>query len=318
MAQTSREQRRLGPARWLAMVLQRPQRTYLLPALGATIGLIIAGIALFRIAPTTTMAIPAGYVALVNGKGILLSDFIAQLNTETGKRFGDTTAAERRKTLRAMINEELLVQRALALDLPETTTEVRETMADAVNTQVAAPVLAQEPTDEQLRAFYQKHQSDYETTGAMTVHDLVLHVGGYQNVDQSTAQAETDAAEAVYQLRSGASIDYVMEHFGFVDSGRVDNGEQLDFAAKLHLGDKLYQVATMLGDGQISDPVPDADGVHVLVMDRRMPPRVADFASVRQQVYNAYRQAQTKLADARNIELLQREARIILATGESE
>ena len=41
----------------------------------------------------------------------------------------------------------------------------------------------------------------------MSLRDLVLHVGGYQNADQSTAQAETDAAEAVYQLRSGVAVE---------------------------------------------------------------------------------------------------------------
>ena len=45
-----------------------------------------------------------------------------------------------------MINKELLVQRALVLDLPETTNEVRTNMAVGVNSQVAAPVLAYEPT----------------------------------------------------------------------------------------------------------------------------------------------------------------------------
>jgi hypothetical protein len=262
--------------------------------------------------------VPPGYVAVVNQKGILLTDFITQATNETGKDFAQTTREERSKVLREMIDEELLVQRGLMLDLPETTTEVRSVLVDGVNTQVAEPLLAQPLSDNELKAFYDKNRANYATVGSMTVHDLVLHVGGYRNADQSTAQAQTDAAEAVYQLRAGASMAHVMEHFGFVDSGRVDNGEQLDFAAKIHLGEKLYAVATTLDDGEISDPVVEPDGVHVLIMDRRMPARVADFESVRERVYKDFRNTQRRRADAENLQFLRRNAQILLAPDQSE
>jgi hypothetical protein len=220
--------------------------------------------------------------------------------------------------LHEMIDEELLVQRGLVLDLPETTTEVRDIMASAVNAQVDAPLAAIAPTDEQLHAFYDRHRGKYTTGGTMTLHDLVLHIGGYENADQTLAQAQTDAADAVYQLRSGASIDYVKEHFGFVDSGRVDDTEQLDFAAKLHLGAQLYEAASHLSDGEVSEPIVESDGLHVLVMERRRPPRVADFSTARNQVYSDYRDAENRRAREQNLRILRSEAQILLAPGETE
>ena len=89
--------------------------------------------------------------ALVNQKGILLSDYRAQVEVEVSKPYAEATPAERAKVLREMVNEELLVQRAMVLDLPETTNEVRTNLAVGVNGQVAAPVLAYEPTDAELR-----------------------------------------------------------------------------------------------------------------------------------------------------------------------
>jgi hypothetical protein len=201
------------------------------------------------------------------------------------------------------------------LDLPETTNEVRTNMAIGVNTQVAAPVLAYEPTDSELRAFYEKSRQNYTTPGAMTLQDLVLHVGGYQNANQTLAQAQVDATEAVYQLRAGASVDRVMEHFGFARSGRAADGEELDFAAKLHLGDKLYQVAATLHDGEISDPVADWDGVHILIMQRHQFPKVADFAAVRDRIYLDFRTAAANRATEENLGLLRRQASILLAPG---
>ena len=297
-----------------AALATRPQRAVVLPTLGALIGAAVACFGLLHAAPGIA-TVPPGYVALVNNKGILLSDFQAQTASVTGKPFAQTTSAERGKTLQDMIDEELLVQRGMVLDLPETTTEVRDVITMAVNLQIDAVTRAQPPSDAQLREFYQAHRSAYSTTGSMSLRDLVLHVGGYQDIDQSTAQAETDAAEAIYQLRSGVAIDRVMQHYGFVDSGRADSGEALDFAAKLHLGPKLFQVAETLTEGQVSDPIPDSDGVHVLVMERRDPPRVSDFAGVRAKVYSDYMDAAAKRAQQAGLKLLRRDAQIIVAPG---
>jgi hypothetical protein len=305
-------------ARFMTAFMYRPQRTGYLPALAVLVGILVAGTGLFKLAPRALVVVPPGYAALVNQKGILVSDFRAQVETETGKSFADATPAERSRILREMINEELLVQRAVVLDLPETTNEVRTNMAIGVNTQVAAPVLAYEPTDAELRAFYEKTRSNYTSPGSMTLQDLVLHVGGYQNADQTLPQAQADATEAVYQLRAGASIDYVIDHFGFMRSGRAADGEELDFAAKLHLGDKLYQVATTLQDGEISEPVVDWDGVHILIMQRHQFPKVADFPAVRDRVYLDYRAAASNRATEENLSLLRRQARILVAPGLSE
>jgi hypothetical protein len=298
------------------MLTHRPSRAFVLPALGALVGLSIAGLALIRASPER-LKVPAGYVALVNGKGILSSDFVAQTAALTGKSFDETTPAERDKTLRDMIDEELLVQRGMILDLPETTTEVRDVMISAVNAQVDAASKGVAPTDTQLRSFFDSHHTNYSTPGSMLLRDLVLHIGGYQNADQSAAQAQSDAAEAVYQLRSGVSIDHVMEHFGFVDSGRSDQGEVLDFAAKLHLGLKLYQIASTLSDGEISEPVQDSDGVHILVMQRRQAPHLADFASVRPKVYADYTEAEAKRAQEQNLKILRKQAQILLAPAQA-
>jgi hypothetical protein len=305
-------------SRIAAAFAYRPQRSALLPSLGIVAGLLVAGYGLFQRTAPERVTVPPGYAALVNQRGILTSDLMSQAMTELGKPFSEVTREERARVLREMIDEELLVQRALVLDLPETTTEVREAMTAGVGAQVAAPLLAEEPTDGQLRAYYDAHREKYTTDGSMTLRDLVLHIGGYENADQSAAQARIDATEAVYQLRSGASIEHVMEHFGFTDSGKLQGGTEPDFAAKLHLGPTLYAVAATLNDGDVSDPVSDTDGMHVLVMERRHLPATADFATARSAVYADYREDVSKAAQRENVRILRNQAQIILAPGESE
>jgi len=301
-------------AGWLAPA----RRPIALPIAGMFAGLIVAGAGLLHRAPQALNAVPPGYVALVNQQGILMSDFISQTATETEEPFDQATPAQRAQVLREMIDKELLVQRALALNLPETTEEVRTVMGDAVDAQAAAPTQAIQPTEAQLRAYYDAHRDRYTSQGLMTVLNLVLPVGGYQDADQTVTQAQADATEAVYQLRSGAPIDYVMEHYGLVDATPQYDTQQLDFAAKLHLGNDLYQAASALATGQVSDPIAQSDGVHVLVMQQRLGADVQDFPAARAQVYNDYRLALTDDAAKQNLATLHSQAQILLAPGQSE
>ncbi len=294
------------------------QRRVASPIAGMLAGLLIGGLGVLHRASQSLSAVPAGYVALVNQQGILMNDFISQTATETEMPFDQTTPEQRSHVLHEMIDKELQVQRALVLNLPETSEEVRTTMSDAVDSQTAAATQAIEPTEAQLRAYYDAHRDRYTGQGAMTVLNLVLHVGGYQNADQTVAQAQTDAAEAVYQLRSGSTVDYAMEHFGFVDATPQYDTQQPDFAAKLHLGNDLYQLATTLGSGEVSDPIVQADGVHVLVMQQRRPPSLEDFPTARAQVYNDYRIALSDQASRQNLATLRSQAQILLAPGQSE
>jgi len=303
--------------RWSAGLSRRPARPIVLAISAAIIGLGAAGFGLLHPAHRDLAQVPPGDAALVNQEPVLMSDFISETEQAYGVPFAQTTPAERATVLRRMIDEELMVQRSLALDLPEQDTDVRTALSDGVTALVTAPVLADHPTDDQLRAFYTAHRANYATQGSMSVTDLVLHIGGFENADQSLDQAMADAAQAVYELRSGAGIDFAKQHFSFADTGKV-NGEEPDFAARLHLGPKLYAAADKLGDGEVSEPVQDADGVHVLVMQHRQPPVFTDYDGVRNNVYTDYVAAQKAQARQDNLKFLRRGAQILVAPGQTE
>ena len=300
--------------RWGAVLSRRPARPAALATLAALAGLAAASTGLLHPVQRDQVQVPPGDVALVNQEPVLMSDFISETEQANGVPFAQTTPAERAAVLHRMIDEELMVQRSLALDLPEQDTDVRTALSDGVTALVTAPVLSEHPTDDQLRAFYAAHRANYATQGSMAVTDLVLHVGGFENADQSADQAMADAAQAVYQLRSGEALDGVKQHFAFTDTARV-TGEEPDFAAKLHLGAKLYAVADKLGDGEVSEPVQDADGVHVLIMQHRRAPVFTTYDDVRNNVYTDYVAAQKAQAKADNLTFLRRNAQILLAPG---
>jgi parvulin-like peptidyl-prolyl isomerase len=69
------------------------------------------------------------------------------------------------------------------------------------------------------------------------------------------------------------------------------SGEEFYFAAKIHLGDALFKAAVALPSKSASDPIPMADGVHVLAVQNNTPPVALSFPQARQQVLDAYKKS---------------------------
>jgi parvulin-like peptidyl-prolyl isomerase len=255
-----------------------PTRSLLIFAAGAVIGLGVAGFGLFTAKGAATRVVPPEDVALVNQRPILLSDFNAQLEAQYAVPLTQITPAERRATLNDMIREELFVQRGLELDMPSSDPDVRSALVAAVEQQVAANVTAQKLTEAQLRAYYDAHRDKYASEGTLTLHDLVLTPGG-RSADQTLAVCH-DAAAA---LARGEALATVMSRTGLKESGKV-NGEEFYFAARIHLGEALFDVARRLADGAVSAPVVQPDGVHLIVMIHNIPPVPQPFADAEPRV----------------------------------
>lgn len=284
----------------------KPQvrRSMLFFALGALIGLAIAGYGLFTAKGTQSHTVPPEDLALVNSRPILRSDFMTQVQTQFTVPFAQSSAAQRRRVLEDMLAEELQVQRGLEIDLPSFDPDVRTAMVAGVELEISADVLAQQPTEQQLRDYYAAHLGKYVSQGQLRLRDLVARSGAAR----STEQARSDAQQAVTALRASVPLDKVMQRYhledsrALLDSGQVDTGEVFEFAAKAKLGAEVYAAAAELQGGQVSDPIPQGDGVHVVVMLEHRMPVQQDYAAAADKVWNDFKndaQAQVREAEVR-------------------
>ncbi|HEY2677961.1 MAG TPA: peptidylprolyl isomerase [Steroidobacteraceae bacterium] len=252
------------------------RRSMAMMACGAILGLALAGYSLFTARGTSTLHVPAEDVALVNQQPISRIDYLAQLQTLFSVDLQHASAQQRKKVLDDMIREELFVQRGKELDVASSDPDVRAALVNAVELEIAADAITSQPTEEKLRAYFESHKERYASEGIMTVHDYVFPPA------ESSA-----AADAVKILKSASAADSA-GRFKDRESGKVGD-EQFYFAAKIHLGDPLFEVARTLSPGAVSMPLVMADGIHVLYMTANQRPRPRDFATVRDQVLSDYR-----------------------------
>ena len=253
------------------------RRSFVFMGSGALLGLLMAGYSLFTARGTSTLTVPPEDVALVNQQPISRSDYLQQLQTLYGVDLAHATAAQRKKVLDDMIREELFVQRGKELDVASTDPEVRTAMVSSVEQEIAADAVTSQPSDAQLRGYYAAHRARYASEGVMTVRDYVF------------APADSKAAaEAAAAFRSAPPTPAQLTRWGASDSGKTGD-EEFYFAAKIHLGDPLFEAARDLPDGGVSAPMNRADGIHILYMLKNKPPVPFDYAAARDQVLTDFR-----------------------------
>lgn len=253
------------------------RRSFVLMAGGALLGLLMAGYALFTARGTSTLIVPPEDVALVNQQPISRSDYMQQLQTLYGVDLAHATPEQRRSVLDDMIREEVFVQRGKELDVASTDPEVRAAMVNSVELEIAADAITAQPSEAKLRAYYAQHQARYASEGIMNLRDYVFPSG------ESGAAAK--AAEA---LRLSAPSPALLAQWHASDSGKVSD-QEFYFAAKIHLGETLFEAARKLPDGGVSAPIAGADAIHVLYMFKNIRPVAFDFAAARDQVLTDYR-----------------------------
>jgi parvulin-like peptidyl-prolyl isomerase len=286
-------------ANWKDMTKVSLGRSLVLCGIGAVIGLLIAGFALFTAKGTSTLVVPPEDVALVNQQPIARSDFDLQAHAIYGAvDVNQLTKAQRQTVLDDMIREELFVQRGKELDVASTDTDVRSAMVAAVEGGIAADVMASKPAEDKLRAYYEAHKDIYSSEGLITARDMVF------------PPATADAAKRA--LDAGQSPDAVMAKYMGKESGRL-HGEEFYFAAKIHLGDPMFAAVRNLAAGKSTAPLPAPDGAHVIYVVANKPPVAQTFEAAYSSVAGDYQKESIKRVQTADEGFFRKRANVLIA-----
>jgi hypothetical protein len=216
--------------------------------------------------------------------------------------------------LTEMVNEELLVQRGLELDFAETDQDTRNALVAIVAQQIVADVLTSTPTEQQLREWYDSHRASYSTEGTITACDLVLRTpkAAASTAPAAVPAATLAAAQAVAAaLRAGQPLAAVLARSGMENANKCD--EDLWFAARIHLGDRLFALAQGLKAGEVAGPTSLADGVHVVLVQKNAPPVPMSFEFAREKVLGEYKADREAHITAATMRFLHQRSRIVVA-----
>jgi hypothetical protein len=202
--------------------------------------------------------------------------------------------------IREYVREEVYYREGLALGLDRDDTVIRRRLQQKLEFVAEAQGMAAEPTDEQLRAFFDAHADQYRTD------ERVSFVHVYLNTERRAATLARDVEQLLDELRAGgASLDPA----GLGDATMLErvfeNTALRDVAAQF--GDTFAARLAQLPVGQWQGPVESAYGTHLVLVRERTEARAPGLEEVRDAVRRDWLNEQRIAANTRFYQsLLQR------------
>ena len=282
----------------------RRARAFLLTGVLAGVALAAAGVVRSAAPPSP----PPDAVALVNGQPIS-RDALRQLEDQerAGRPGRPLDTAERRRLLERAVDEELLLERGLALGLARLEPTARSAIVNAVVAAVGAEAGNQEPEESELRAFYAAAPARFAEPGRLRLEARFVAAGPGTRPE---AAAWQQASELAARLRSGASPAEAGAGAGDPLPAPLPEGALSPEQLRQTLGPAAALAVERLRPGEVAPPVRVATGYLVLRLDERLPAPAPTFEEVREQVRAEYLRSAGERAVARYLERLRANAEV--------
>lgn len=247
----------------------RRARWLLLAGAALGIGLAVAGL----LAPDAPSLAPDGdEIARVNGVPIARRDFARALARVEADVAGAASDAGRQHVLERLIDDELLVQRGVALGLIESDAVVRKALASAVIASVVADVSSAVPDDAELEAFYAANAAYFARPGRARIARIAVRDGPDADARMRAALAALDAGTPPAEVRARIGGD---------DPEILPDAPLPEAKLRELLGPTQSGVALALEPGSHSAVQAGEGSRYILVSLEREPPRTPALDEIR-------------------------------------
>jgi len=265
--------------------LRASRRPLVFLAGGALAGVVLAAAGLVSTSTGAGAGLPTDAVARVNGTVIRRDDYNRIIAGLAGDRRGAVTDADKRHILDRLIEEELLIQRALDLRLADHDSRIRKDLTVAMIDAIAAPSAELTPSEPELEEFYEQNREVFAQSDHVRARQIWCRVPTLADA----GAAHTRATDAAKRLRAGEDFTAVRSALG--DNEIAPLPDALLPPAKLadYLGPTALRAVLGLQPGEVTDPIRSSTGYHVLQLLERAAGSAPPFESMKAQVLAAYR-----------------------------
>lgn len=208
--------------------------------------------------------LPEDAVARVNGTLLRAEEYERLLAALEGDRRTPLGDQDRSRVLDRLIEEELLVQHALALGLARSDRRVRGDLVSAVLGSLAAASDGYDPDEDEIRVFYEDNRDFFAGPGRVWVRQVFVAVDG-----SGEEAARERARRASERLRAGVPLESVRIELGSPELAPLPDAPIPPAKLREYLGPTALLAALDLAPGATSEPVRSAQGYHVLALVER-------------------------------------------------
>lgn len=271
------------------MIPQRRSRLWL--SAGAALGLLLAAHGLLQ---RDHSALPPGVIAMVGDVPITTEEYTRALAAVASDRRDTVDRALQQHVLQRLIDEELLVQAALASGMALRDPTLRGQIATAMIEAVVGE--KKTPTEDQLRAHFAANAAVFARNGRVRVEALWF----------GSADARQRATDARARLLAGEKV--ASDPPALV----LPNTPMPQIKLADYLGPVVAQAVATLPVAAVSAPLESGGGVWIVRVLERKDGESPAFESVRDQVLADWRRAEDDETLRRWLERRRHETRVAL------
>jgi len=248
--------------------------------LGAALGLGLASAGLLE-APRDPGRLPLDAAAVVGDRTILRVDYQRVLAGVAGDLRSPVDEAMRKRVLDRMIDEELLVQRALELGLAVIDRRVRGELTSGLIDSIVTEVDGEEPSARDVARHYDENVDFFTRPGRLRARTIYFSARRNDGDARGTALARATAARA--RLLAGEDADAVEAALGDRQVSPVPNALLPASKIRDYVGPSVLEALQGLEAGRWSEPVESGAGVHLAIAlerEGRVVPALAEIESL--------------------------------------
>jgi hypothetical protein len=191
-----------------------------------------------------------------------------EVKDQLGATVSSTSSDQRRETVNALVDERIMVVKAKAKGLEQDPVylarlgEYRKTRL--INLHRAGLVKTMEPSDEELRAYFEANRAR-------------ITIPEYRKVQMVVLKTEDEARETKRKIDAGEMTLYQAAVDLSVAPGAKENLGEIGWVAKGKALPELNDVVFALGPGEVGGPVQVGDVWHLVMVQDVREPQYADF-----------------------------------------
>jgi PPIC-type PPIASE domain len=287
---------------------QAARRARWLLAAGVAAGIALAASGLVRGAAFPGRALAADEVARVNGVPIRVEELERLVVALEADKRSPLAEGDRARVLDRLVEEELLVQRAVEIGLVDSEPGVRKALVQALIDSIVAEAESEEPEPEALRRFYDEHREYFSGSERFRAERLVFRPR------PAGPPPEERAREARRALDAGEPADAVGGRLA--DEAVVALPGALLPAAKLreYLGSDAFAAALAAPPGSWAQTRLGSDGFQLLRLAERRGGEAPPYEKVAPQVAAEWRRQQGDRALREALDFLRASADVVVKT----
>ena len=227
----------------------------LILSVGLIIGALLAGLSIIQESNITNFK----YAAKIEDTSISMEKYLVQLEGLAKDKKSPISQKDKEYVLERMIEEELLIKRALDLGMLENNPIARGTIVQQMIKTIIAENMRYEVSDKELNEFFEENIGFFTTSSRLRIQQLYFS-------DEGTENSSFEDANRAYDLLISGSSFVEVSNLGSDSALKIPNSLMTLSKVREYIGPSLMNLARNLQPGTFSQPIKVPGGHKIIFL----------------------------------------------------